>query len=143
MEMTAVVAGENGQGLEGGGTGSSENTAAAAAAAAERAERYPAGNSSAAGAVSNFVNTIVGAGIIGLPFALAEVRSIGCLSLVFPPLQHVEVVLLLQALIASALTILIHMVISCSCRVHASESHTALNGQRPRKSRAQRAGYSF
>ncbi|CBN75648.1 conserved unknown protein [Ectocarpus siliculosus] len=72
MEMTAVVAGENGQGLEGGGTGSSENTAAAAAAAAERAERYPAGNSSAAGAVSNFVNTIVGAGIIGLPFALAE-----------------------------------------------------------------------
>lgn len=40
---------------------------------AERSARYPAGNSSAAGAVSNFVNTIVGAGIIGLPFALAQV----------------------------------------------------------------------
>lgn len=39
---------------------------------AERALRYPAGNSSAAGAVSNYVNTIVGAGIVGLPFALAE-----------------------------------------------------------------------
>ena len=37
------------------------------------AERYPAGNSSAAGAVANFVNTIVGAGIVGLPFALAQV----------------------------------------------------------------------
>ncbi|CAM9763087.1 unnamed protein product, partial [Ectocarpus fasciculatus] len=73
MEMTAVVAGENGGGLEGGGTGSHDaTTAAASAAAAERAERYPPGNSSAAGAVSNLVNTIVGAGIIGLPFALAE-----------------------------------------------------------------------
>lgn len=41
--------------------------------AAEVAERYPAGNSSAAGAVANFVNTIVGAGIVGLPFALAQV----------------------------------------------------------------------
>lgn len=86
--MTAVVAGENGGGLEGGGTGSHDaTTAAASAAAAERAERYPPGNSSAAGAVSNFVNTIVGAGIIGLPFALAEVREGGCLSLVIPPLQ--------------------------------------------------------
>lgn len=37
------------------------------------AERYPAGNSSAAGAIANFVNTIVGAGIVGLPFALAQV----------------------------------------------------------------------
>eukprot|EP00903_Cladosiphon_okamuranus_P007722 g7482.t1 len=42
------------------------------ATAAERAERYPAGNSTLFGAVANFVNTIVGAGIVGLPFALAE-----------------------------------------------------------------------
>lgn len=41
--------------------------------AAESAERYPAGNSSSAGAIANFVNTIVGAGIVGLPFALAQV----------------------------------------------------------------------
>lgn len=38
-------------------------------------EKYPAGNSTAVGAVANFVNTIVGAGIIGLPFAMAEVRA--------------------------------------------------------------------
>lgn len=42
---------------------------------AEPAMKYPAGNSSAAGAVANFVNIIVGAGIIGLPFALAKVCS--------------------------------------------------------------------
>lgn len=42
---------------------------------AESAERYPAGNSSAGGAVANFVNTIVGAGIVGLPFAFAQVRG--------------------------------------------------------------------
>lgn len=41
--------------------------------AEERAEKYPLGNSGAAGAVSNFVNTIVGAGIVGLPYALAQV----------------------------------------------------------------------
>lgn len=41
------------------------------------AETYPVGNSSAAGAVANFVNTIVGAGIVGLPFALAQVRLVG------------------------------------------------------------------
>lgn len=35
---------------------------------------YPNGNSSAAGAVANFLNSIVGAGIIGLPFALQQVR---------------------------------------------------------------------
>lgn len=40
--------------------------------ALDRATRYPVGNSTAAGAVANFVNTIVGAGIIGLPFALAQ-----------------------------------------------------------------------
>ncbi|CAM9615994.1 unnamed protein product [Pylaiella littoralis] len=40
--------------------------------AEERAEKYPLGNSGAAGAVSNFVNTIVGAGIVGLPYALAQ-----------------------------------------------------------------------
>lgn len=39
----------------------------------DRDARYPAGNSSAAGAIANFVNTIVGAGIVGLPFALAQV----------------------------------------------------------------------
>lgn len=37
-------------------------------------EEYPRGNSSAAGAVANFVNTIVGAGIVGIPFALSQVR---------------------------------------------------------------------
>ncbi|CAM9603458.1 unnamed protein product [Scytosiphon promiscuus] len=37
-----------------------------------RDERYPPGNSSAGGAIANFVNTIVGAGIVGLPFALRE-----------------------------------------------------------------------
>lgn len=36
-------------------------------------DRYPAGNSSIRGAIANFVNTIVGAGIVGLPFALREV----------------------------------------------------------------------
>lgn len=46
--------------------------------AVEVAQRYPAGNSSAAGAVANFVNTIVGAGIVGLPFALAQVRGWLC-----------------------------------------------------------------
>lgn len=35
--------------------------------------RYPPGNSSTGGAVANFVNSIVGAGIVGLPFALAQV----------------------------------------------------------------------
>lgn len=49
--------------------------------AAEVAERYPAGNSSAAGAVANFVNTIVGAGIVGFPFALAQVCARTCLAL--------------------------------------------------------------
>ena len=47
----------------------------------ELVDRYPAGNSSAAGAVANFVNTIVGAGIIGLPFAMAQVLL--CSSFVF------------------------------------------------------------
>lgn len=42
-------------------------------ASQDREARYPAGNSSAAGAIANFVNTIVGAGIVGLPFALAQV----------------------------------------------------------------------
>lgn len=41
----------------------------------DRDAKYPAGNSSAAGAVANFVNTIVGAGIVGLPFSLAQVRD--------------------------------------------------------------------
>lgn len=41
----------------------------------DRATRYPAGNSSAAGAVANFVNTIIGTGIVVLPFALAQVCS--------------------------------------------------------------------
>ena len=41
----------------------------------DRVTRYPVGNSSAAGAVVNYVNTIVGAGIVGLPFALAQVRG--------------------------------------------------------------------
>lgn len=41
----------------------------------DRETKYPAGNSSAAGAVANFVNTIVGAGIIGLPFSIAQVRG--------------------------------------------------------------------
>lgn len=40
---------------------------------AETASRYPDGNSSSFGAVSNFLNTIVGAGIIGLPYALSQV----------------------------------------------------------------------
>ena len=53
--------------------GAGENGFGADVTAAERDERYPAGNSSAAGAVANFVNTIVGAGIVGLPFALAQV----------------------------------------------------------------------
>lgn len=35
--------------------------------------KYPTGNSSAAGAVANFVNIMVGVGAIGLPFALAKV----------------------------------------------------------------------
>lgn len=39
----------------------------------DRDSKYPAGNSSARGAIANFVNTIVGAGIVGLPFALAQV----------------------------------------------------------------------
>lgn len=52
--------------------------------AAERAERYPAGNSSAAGAIANFVNTIVGAGIVGLPFALAQV----CARFMVPPVHQ-------------------------------------------------------
>ena len=49
----------------------------------DRETKYPAGNSSAAGAVANFDNTIVGAGIIGLPFSMAQVRgasSSWCLS---------------------------------------------------------------
>lgn len=54
IEVTAGGDGEVGRGLE---------------------EKYPAGNSTAVGAVANFVNTIVGAGIIGLPFAIAEVRD--------------------------------------------------------------------
>lgn len=44
--------------------------------ALEVSERYPSGNSSAFGAVANFVNTIVGAGIVGLPFALAQVCAV-------------------------------------------------------------------
>lgn len=44
----------------------------------EELERYPHGNSTAAGAVSNFVNTIVGAGIIGLPFAVSQVGMSCC-----------------------------------------------------------------
>lgn len=36
--------------------------------------RYASGTSSAAGAVANFLNSIVGAGIVGLPYALAQVR---------------------------------------------------------------------
>lgn len=43
---------------------------------ADLGARYPTGNSSAACTVANFVNTILGAGIIGLPFALAKVCSI-------------------------------------------------------------------
>lgn len=44
---------------------------------------YPSGNSSAAGAVANFLNSIVGAGIVGLPYALAQVSAfvLGCTSL--------------------------------------------------------------
>lgn len=44
--------------------------------AQDRGAKYPAGNSSAAGAVANFVNTIIGAGIIGLPFSIAQVRGL-------------------------------------------------------------------
>lgn len=36
--------------------------------------RYPDGTSNVWGAISNYVNTIVGAGIVGLPFAIQEVR---------------------------------------------------------------------
>lgn len=35
--------------------------------------RYPDGTSNVWGAISNYVNTIVGAGIVGLPFAIKEV----------------------------------------------------------------------
>lgn len=35
--------------------------------------RYASGTSSAMGAVANFMNSIVGAGIVGLPYALAQV----------------------------------------------------------------------
>lgn len=40
---------------------------------ADRINSYPAGNSSAVGAVANYLNTIVGAAIVGLPFALKQV----------------------------------------------------------------------
>ena len=50
----------------------------------DREARYPAGNSSAAGAVANFVNTIIGAGIIGLPFSMAQVRSLSGWWCLFP-----------------------------------------------------------
>lgn len=80
LEMTVVLelgksesstcrhAAEQAEGLMGFGEDQDENDTAA-----EIALRYPAGNSSAACAVVNLVNTIVGAGIIGLPFALAQV----------------------------------------------------------------------
>lgn len=42
---------------------------------------YASGTSSTAGAVANFLNSIVGAGIVGLPFALAQVRVRVCLLL--------------------------------------------------------------
>lgn len=58
---------------------------------AQRALRYPAGNSSAAGAVCNYVNTIVGAGIVGLPFAMAQVC---CFFFVYPPSCSVACTLL-------------------------------------------------
>lgn len=41
----------------------------------DRETKYPAGNSSAVGAVANFVNSIIGAGVIGLPFSMAQVRG--------------------------------------------------------------------
>lgn len=75
FEMTSVGL-EN----EGAARGTGEN-GFGDVTAAERAERYPPGNSSAAGAIANFVNTIVGAGIVGLPFALAQVCArftVGC-----------------------------------------------------------------
>lgn len=79
---TGVVApaGGGGIGVEHGYSGywngNNGNGSGAGITAEERAEKYPVGNSSAAGAVSNFVNTIVGAGIVGLPFALAQVGGI-------------------------------------------------------------------
>lgn len=95
FEMTSVGLGDNtaaaasgvapagggggGIGLEnsygGYGNGNGSGSGGAGITAEERAEKYPVGNSSAAGAVSNFVNTIVGAGIVGLPFALAQVGA--------------------------------------------------------------------
>ncbi len=77
FELTVVglpVGEDNGNGGHYAGDGGSGQ----AACAATQEERYHPGNSSAAGAVANFVNTIVGAGIVGLPFALAQVREGGC-----------------------------------------------------------------
>lgn len=39
---------------------------------ADSAPRYPSGNSTVFGAVANFSNTIVGAGIVGLPYAISQ-----------------------------------------------------------------------
>lgn len=80
FEMRAVGLGDEDAPRAGGDNGSGGDLITAA----ERAERYPAGNSTAAGAVANFVNTIVGAGIVGLPFALAQVcaRRLGLLYVV-------------------------------------------------------------
>lgn len=41
--------------------------------------RYASGTSSAMGAVANFMNSIVGAGIVGLPYAVAQVCVAVCL----------------------------------------------------------------
>lgn len=69
FELTVVGLGEDNVNAGDGGSGQ------AGAATETEEERYHPGNSSAAGAVANFVNTIVGAGIVGLPFALAQVRE--------------------------------------------------------------------
>ena len=65
LEMT--TGSEAVHGLDGFGDATSD-------AQQDRETKYPAGNSSAAGAVANFVNSIIGAGIIGLPFSMAQVR---------------------------------------------------------------------
>ncbi|CAM9670335.1 unnamed protein product, partial [Hapterophycus canaliculatus] len=70
IELTTVGLGDV-VGVEVDGTANNGNITSSDRVA-DRDERYPPGNSSAGGAIANFVNTIVGAGIVGLPFALRE-----------------------------------------------------------------------
>lgn len=75
LEMTTAPEGTNGVDVTDVAFSSGHNMGSGNANdKAERAARYPPGASTSVGAVANFVNTIVGAGIVGLPFALAEVR---------------------------------------------------------------------